>query len=124
MRTVEAAAFISLSPEIVYYRLKGIEKNADGSIVCKNKIIAKVSRIEVASRFMEPAPQKIVDKLLADGDISEEQALLSQKVPMADDITVEADSGGHTDNRPLVSLVPFMISARDEIQKKHRYENQ
>lgn len=122
VRTVEAAAFISLSPEIVYYRLKGIEKNADGSIVCKNKIIAKVSRIEVASRFMEPAPQKIVDKLLADGDISEEQALLSQKVPMADDITVEADSGGHTDNRPLVSLVPFIISARDEMQKKHRYE--
>jgi PfaD family protein len=40
---------------------------------------------------------------------------------LADDITVEADSGGHTDNRPLISLLPSIIALRDEIQAKHRY---
>ena len=41
---------------------------------------------------------------------------------MADDITVEADSGGHTDNRPLVSLLPSIIALRDEIQAKYNYQ--
>ena len=40
---------------------------------------------------------------------------------MADDITVEADSGGHTDNRPLVCLLPTMLALRDEIQAKYNY---
>jgi PfaD family protein len=37
---------------------------------------------------------------------------------MADDITVEADSGGHTDNRPLVSLLPAILDLRDAMQEK------
>ncbi len=40
---------------------------------------------------------------------------------MADDITVEADSGGHTDNRPLVTLLPVIIQLRDEMQEKHAF---
>ena len=43
---------------------------------------------------------------------------------MADDVTVEADSGGHTDNRPLVSLLPSIIALRDEIQAQYRYAAQ
>lgn len=37
---------------------------------------------------------------------------------MADDITVEADSGGHTDNRSLVCLLPSIQALRDEMQAK------
>jgi PfaD family protein len=40
---------------------------------------------------------------------------------MADDITVEADSGGHTDNRPLVGLIPTMLAVRDEVQAEMNY---
>jgi PfaD family protein len=40
---------------------------------------------------------------------------------MADDITVEADSGGHTDNRPLVCLLPSMIELRDSLQAQYHY---
>jgi PfaD family protein len=40
---------------------------------------------------------------------------------MADDITVEADSGGHTDNRPMVVVLPSIIELRDEIQARHQY---
>ncbi len=59
--------------------------------------------------------------MLAEGKITEQQARLALEVPIADDITVEADSGGHTDNRPLVCLVPTMLALRDEIQAKRRY---
>ncbi|MBE9038613.1 2-nitropropane dioxygenase, partial [aff. Roholtiella sp. LEGE 12411] len=54
--------------------------------------------------------------------ITELQATLAAKVPMADDITVEADSGGHTDNRPLVCLLPSIISLRDDIQSQYHYQ--
>lgn len=34
---------------------------------------------------------------------------------MAQDVTVEADSGGHTDHRPLAAALPAMIALRDEM---------
>jgi trans-AT polyketide synthase, acyltransferase and oxidoreductase domains len=35
------------------------------------------------------------------------------RVPVAEDITVESDSGGHTDNRPLAALFPTILALRD-----------
>ena len=32
---------------------------------------------------------------------------------MAEDLTAEADSGGHTDNRPAITLLPTMLALRD-----------
>jgi len=117
--TVEAAAFMNLTPNIVYYRVAGLSVNSDNKIEIKNKVIAKISRREVATRFMQPAPTKILKQLLAQGLITELQATLAEKIPVADDITVEADSGGHTDNRPLVCLLPSIIALRNEIQQNY-----
>jgi trans-AT polyketide synthase, acyltransferase and oxidoreductase domains len=120
--TVEASAFLDLTPNIVYYRIAGLSLNSNHQIEIKNKVIAKISRREVATKFMQPPPEKMVKELLVQGLITELQANLASKVAMADDITVEADSGGHTDNRPLVCLLPSIISLRDEIQAKYNYE--
>lgn len=121
VNTVEASAFLALTEHIVHYRVAGLSQNADGSININNKVIAKISRTEVAERFMSPAPQKLLDKLLAAGKITALQAQLALKVPMADDITAEADSGGHTDNRPFLTLLPTIIKQRDQIQAKYNY---
>ena len=120
---VEAAAFMDINPNIVYYRAAGLQKGDDESIMENNKIIAKISRSEVAEKFMKPAPEKILKKLVDQGFVSSEQAKLASQVPVANDITVEADSGGHTDNRSLVCLFPAIKDLRDKIQKKHNYEN-
>ena len=121
VKVVEASAFLNLTEHIVHYRVAGLSLNHDGSIHIGNKVIAKISRTEVAEKFMSPAPQKILDKLLAAGKITAEQAELALKVPMADDITAEADSGGHTDNRPFLTLLPTIIKQRDQIQSKYHY---
>ncbi len=121
VRVIEASAYLDVSPSLVYYRAAGLSQNPDGSIEIGNHIIAKISRREVATKFMQPAPEKILEKLLSEGRITALQAELARKVPMADDITVEGDSGGHTDNRPLVCLLPTMLSLRDEIQSKYQY---
>ena len=121
--TVEASAFLDLTANLVYYRSAGLSLNQDNQIKLKNKIIAKISRREVASKFLQPAPEKILKQLVSQGLITELQAKLASQVPMADDITVEADSGGHTDNRPLVCLLPSILALRDEIQTKYNYSN-
>jgi len=122
INTVEASAFLDLTPNIVYYRVAGLSINSSNEIVIKNKVIAKISRREVASKFMQPAPEKIVKELVNQGLITELQAKLASQVPMADDITVEADSGGHTDNRPLVCLLPSILALRDAIQTQYSYK--
>ena len=118
---IEASAYLDITPALVYYRAAGLSVNPDGQIQIKNRIIAKVSRKEVATLFMSPAPQDILNQLVAEKKISELQARLARQAPMADDVTVEADSGGHTDNRPLVCLLPTMIALRDELQEKMQY---
>jgi len=122
VRIIEASAFLDLSDNIVYYRAAGLSLNSANQIEINNKIIAKVSRREIATKFLQPAPTKILTQLVEQGLISELQANLAAKIPMADDITIEADSGGHTDNRPLVCLLPYILELRDEIQRKYNYE--
>jgi len=122
VHTVEASAFMDLTPHIVYYRVAGLSLNPESGIEIGNRVIAKVSRREVATKFMEPAPDKFLSLLLEQKLITASQAKMAKKVPMADDVTVEADSGGHTDNRPLVSLLPSIIALRNEIQEKYGYQ--
>jgi PfaD family protein len=121
VRTVEASSYIELTPSIVRYRVAGLRRLPDGAISIGHRVIVKLSRVELATRFMEPAPTAILRQLLQEKRISAEQAALAEHVPMADDITVEADSGGHTDNRPLVALLPSMLKLRDEVQRQRGY---
>jgi len=121
VKTVEASAFIDLTPNVVYYRAAGLSADDNGNVVIGNRIIAKVSRREVAQRFMEPSPERLLRPLVEEGLITEAQAQLAKRVPVADDVTVEADSGGHTDNRPLVVILPSILSLRDELQAKHQF---
>ncbi|MGP1684629.1 MAG: acyltransferase domain-containing protein, partial [Giesbergeria sp.] len=65
VRFIEAAAFMSVTPALVLFRLQGLERCADGKIGNGRRIMAKVSRPEVAQAFMSPAPEHIVQQLLA-----------------------------------------------------------
>jgi trans-AT polyketide synthase/acyltransferase/oxidoreductase domain-containing protein len=121
VHVVEASAYLDLTPGIVYYRVAGLQKSLDDGVMITNRVIAKLSRSEVATKFMQPAPNVILEKLLSERKITLEQVELARRVPMADDITVEGDSGGHTDNRPLICLLPTMLTLRDQIQEKYHY---
>jgi trans-AT polyketide synthase, acyltransferase and oxidoreductase domains len=121
IRLVEASAYLRLTLPVVRYRVSGIKRDADGRVVTPNRIIAKVSRVEVATQFFSPPPQEFLDELLRTGEITAEQAVLAAAIPMAQDLTAEADSGGHTDNRPLVTLLPTLIALRDRLQAQYGY---
>jgi len=119
---VESSAYMKLTLPVVRYRVTGIHKDENGNIVVPNKIIAKASRVELASKWFSPPPEKLLNELLAQGAISKEEAELAKTIPMAQDLTVEADSGGHTDNRPAITLLPTMLALRDQYQEKYNYQ--
>lgn len=119
---VEAAAFMGLTPAVVRYALHGVSLDAHGQIVRRNHVFAKISRAEVARKFLEPAPANIVQRLLDQGLITVQEAELSKRVPIAEDIIVESDSGGHTDNRPLTVLFPIIRQLRDEVLAERGYQ--
>ncbi len=121
IRLIETSAYMKLTLPAVRYRVHGIHRNADGEIETPNRIIAKASRIEVATKWFSPPPEKMLKVLVASGNITEDQAILATEIPMAQDLTVEADSGGHTDNQPAITLLPTIIALRDRLQKEFNY---
>ncbi|MFI1980186.1 PfaD family polyunsaturated fatty acid/polyketide biosynthesis protein [Streptomyces wedmorensis] len=116
---VSASAFMDLTPAVVRCAVAGLTVTADGQVRRRTQVFAKVSRPEVAERFMAPAPPRILDHLVAHGEITRYEAELAARVPVAEDITVESDSGGHTDNRPLGALLPAILSLRDKIAREN-----
>ncbi len=121
IKYVEAAAYIQIAPALVLYRLKGLCRNPQGEIEIPHQILAKVSRPEVAAVFMRPAPKDIVQQLVESHQLTHEEALLAENIPMSHDICVEADSGGHTDQGVAYALMPSMQLLRDEIMTHYRY---
>ncbi|WP_222598317.1 PfaD family polyunsaturated fatty acid/polyketide biosynthesis protein [Lentzea tibetensis] len=115
---VSASAFMALTPAVVRCAVAGL-RLVDGVVTRRTRVFAKVSRPEVAAQFMSPAPDEILRVLLDRGQITAEEAALAARVPVAEDITVESDSGGHTDNRPLVSLLPAILGLRDSVVASH-----
>ncbi len=122
VRLVEASAFLNLTLPVVRYRVTGIRRDSSGRILAPNRIIAKISRVEVASKFMAPPPEKFLQELVASGEITADQAGWAGRIPMAEDITAEADSGGHTDNQPAIVLLPTMLALRNQLQARYGYD--
>jgi PfaD family protein len=121
VRIVEASAFMALTPSIVRYACAGLRRLPDGSITRRHHVFAKISRPEVATHFMSPAPKAMLEALVAQGKLTREEAELAAHVAVAEDVTVEADSGGHTDNRPLVAMFPIITALRDAMMDKHGF---
>jgi trans-AT polyketide synthase, acyltransferase and oxidoreductase domains len=122
VRHVEAAAFVRMTPSLVRWRLTGLKRGPDGRIERPRRTLAKVSRPEVATAFMQPAPEAIVRGLVAAGKLTAAEAELGRLIPTADEICVEADSGGHTDQGVAYALVPAMLLLRDEMMARYRYD--
>jgi len=121
VRLISASAFLDLTLPLVRYRASGVCRDSAGGIVAPNRIIAKVSRIEVARKMMAPPPAAMLDELVRRGEISTAEAELAAQLPLADDITAEADSGGHTDNQPALALIPTMRALAEQIALEHGY---
>ena len=123
VRCISASAYLRLTLPLVRYRVTGIHRDAAGRIICPNRVIAKVSRVEVARHFFAPPPEKLLLRLKETGAITDDEARLARHISMASDLTAEADSGGHTDNRQALTLLPIMINLRNEMMAQHAFQD-
>ncbi len=122
VRRVSASAFMGLTENVVRYAYSGCFASPDGRVQRRNYVFAKVSRPEVAKHFLSPAPQEMIDALVAQGKLTAEEGRLAANLPVAEDYIIEADSGGHTDNQSLTALFPIILGMRDEIAAARGYE--
>lgn len=121
VRIMEASGYILITKALIRYLAKGLYEE-NGQVKRKNKILAKISRPEVAEIFLNPVPDNIVQNLLDDNEISYQQAEWLRHIPVADDICVEADSGGHTDRGIIIILLPAILRMRNRIMKSKGYK--
>lgn len=121
VRRVCASAFMNLTPAVVRLAASGLTQDEHGHVVRKHHMFAKISRPEVAAAFMSPAPAAMLESLVRANLLTANEAALARQIPVAADITVESDSGGHTDNRPLGSLFPVIAALRDDMMKQHGF---
>ncbi|WP_433381564.1 ACP S-malonyltransferase [Streptosporangium sp. CA-115845] len=98
---VEVSGYPLLTEELVRLRLKG------------GRIIAKVSRTDIAAEFLAPPPAPLVRRLLERDAVTAEEASAAAARPMADDLCVEADGGWLTGVPDLLTLLPAVLRLRD-----------
>ncbi len=110
---VEVSGFDHISLSLILYRIKGLSRAAD-QIAIKHKIFLKTTRLDTAALFMQPAPLHLLDKLLAERQITPDEHLMAQSVSVADDICVEGDGGWKTDQVSALVKLPEVMRLRDQ----------
>ena len=121
IRRVEAAAYTQVTPALVWYRAKGLSLGPDGEVRAPHHVLGKVSHPEVARAFMSPPPVPMLQRLVEQKRISVDEAGLAERLPVAHDLCVEADSGGHTDRGVAYVLMPAMTGLRDQVMAERRF---
>ena len=112
VRALETSAYVQITPELVRYRLRGAGVRG-GSVHAPQRLLAKVTHPETAMLFLRPAPPRIVERLLAEGVLSAEEARAAESLPMADDVCAMGDSGGYTELGLLPALLPSVRRLRE-----------
>jgi len=118
---VSVSAFMNLTPAVIHYACKGLTRAQDGAIIRKNHVFAKISRPEIAKRFMTPPPDNLLEALVTAGHLTREETDLARRLPVCQDLTVESDSGGHTDFRPMAPLFSTITELRDRLVREYDY---
>lgn len=113
VRYVEASAFMQAAAPLVQFRFRGAAIR-NGRASAPNEVFAKVSRAEVASAFLAPPPEALLARLREQGLLSEAEVAAARRLPLASEICIEADSGGHTDAGVALALLPSMVRLRNE----------
>lgn len=119
---IEVSGYIYLTKPLIRYLAMGL-REVNGQVVRTNHIIVKVSRPEIAEMFMKPSPENIISNLLSSNEITSQQATWLRSISVADDICVEADSGGHTDRGIITILLPAIQRLRNHISKEYNYQD-
>lgn len=114
VKAVEISNFISITKDLVRYKVKGMRINEKGQYE-GNSIVAKVSQTALASEFLKPAADDILRQLLNENEINMSEYELAKKVPLVDDLCLLGDCAYETERGNLVSMLDEVLSIRKRI---------
>lgn len=120
VKHVEAAALTRITPSLVRFRFSGAHHGGAGAIAPR-QVIAKVSRLGIARELLAPPPAGLLTSLVAEGHLTPQEAEAARQLPVVSDLCAEADSGGHTDRRNPLVLLPDFLRLRDEAMSEYAY---
>ena len=118
---VSASAFMALTPAVIYCACAGLGQDAAGRIVRPRRIVAKVSRPEVAELFLSPPPPRrsarwspavCSARLRRRWRRASRWPRTSRSRPTA---------AGTPTTGPLVALLPTMLALRDGWRRSYGY---
>lgn len=118
IRIIEASAFVTITPALALFAIKGLYRNHHGHISSRHHIFAKISRPATAHMFMNSVPEKLIQELLSSGKITQEETTMALNYPVSTCICPEGDSGGHTDRKQLAPLLLSTLQIRKEMQNR------
>ena len=81
IRFIESSAYTKITPALVFFRVSEIRKSENGLLVCNHHILGKCSRPEIATMFMTPTSDNIINRLVQSKKITEEQAIWAKRIP-------------------------------------------
>lgn len=110
---VEAAGFTRITPSLALLCAHRYVRQTKVRL----RIIGKVSHPETARAFLAPPPDRALRHCVERGLLNPQDAQIAANLPVANDLCVEADSGGHTDMGNLLALLPRILSIRDEMAR-------
>lgn len=119
---IEASAYTDVTAELVRYRFSGA-RSTGGFPHLPNRLIMKLSRTDIAEKFLVPPPSELIELLVSQGKITPDEASVARNVPIASDICVESDSGGHTDHGSALILVPAIKSLARSLEEAYRLQH-
>jgi trans-AT polyketide synthase/acyltransferase/oxidoreductase domain-containing protein len=117
---IEASGYLHVSSDLVRYRFHDLRPR-DGNRRSEPRLIARVSRPEMARAFMSPAPERLLQAMVAAGEIDQGAADVARREPLAWDICVEADCGGPTDMGVALASLPVICRLRDRVTAEFGY---
>ncbi|MGX7829579.1 ACP S-malonyltransferase [Actinokineospora sp. 24-640] len=115
VRAVEVSTYVEASAELVRLRLSGARVNPDGTATPARRVLAKVTRADIARVFLSPAPSTVIAALRARGRITDEEAEAGALLALADDVCAVGDAADYTDQGALWALLPSIRAARAEV---------
>jgi trans-AT polyketide synthase/acyltransferase/oxidoreductase domain-containing protein len=100
----EAADYLTPTPGLLQARWSGSRSG--------RPVLVKVSRPDLAERFLRPPAAELLDRCLAEGRLTRAEAAQAARAPVATALAALADGAGHTDQQPALALFPAMLAAR------------
>lgn len=108
--TAYVAGYVRATRAMLAYRYASLKEKVEGEGLRPRKLVVRVSHVELARHFAQPAPSDLLDELRTRELLSEEERALAEGLPMADAIVVEGDLLRSGTRRDLGTLLPAVAT--------------